>query len=56
MTDERTRWTDERIDDFSGRLDRFEDRVEARFDGLNRTVIASMAAIMATLIAQILFG
>jgi hypothetical protein len=85
MTDERTRWTDERIDDFSGRLGRFEgrvdsrfdrfesrvderferleghvdagfDRVDARFDALNRTMIASMATIVAALIAQILFG
>ena len=28
----RSRWTDEQIDDFAGRLDRFETRVDQRFD------------------------
>ena len=65
-----TRWTDERLDDQADRLGRFEanvdrrfdkvderfDRVEGRIDSLHRSIYGTTAAILAVLIAQILFG
>ena len=51
-------WTDERMDDFAAHVDqRFNavdkrlDRLEDRFDGLQRTLIVTGGGVIATLIA-----
>ena len=51
-------WTDERMDEFTAHVDqRFNavdkrlDRLEDRFDGLQRTLIVTGGGIIATLIA-----
>ena len=51
-------WTDERMDDFAAHVDqRFNgvdkrlDRLEDRFDGLQRTLMVTGGGIIATLIA-----
>ena len=63
-------WTDKRMDDFADRVGRFEgdvkdrfdkvderfDRVEGRIDSLHRSIYGTTAAVLAVLIAQILFG
>ena len=70
-------WTDKRMDDFAGRVYRFEASVDKRFDqvdkrfdkvdecfyqvegridSLHRSIYGTTAAILAVLIAQILFG
>jgi DNA anti-recombination protein RmuC len=63
-------WTDKRMDDFADRVGRFEgdvkdrfdkvderfDRVEGRIDSLHKSIYGTTAAILAVLIAQILFG
>jgi hypothetical protein len=63
----RARWTDERIDDFAGRLDRFQERVDthvderldrfdSRLDSLVQAIIIAMTSIVGVMIAQIIFG
>jgi hypothetical protein len=47
---------DKRFDNVDKRFDRFEERVETRFEALNKTIYGSTAAILAVLIAQIVFG
>ncbi len=56
----RMTWTDERMDDFAKHVDqRFDvverhlDRLDDRFDGLQRTLILTGGGIIATLIAGI---
>lgn len=60
----RQSWTDDRLDDFrgevnrrfdevNGRLDRIESRLDDRFDGLQRTLLLTGGGIIATLIAGI---
>jgi DNA anti-recombination protein RmuC len=51
-------WTDERMDDFAAHVgqrfnavDKRLDRLEDRFDGLQRTLIVTGGGIIATLIA-----
>jgi hypothetical protein len=44
------------MDDFVDRIGRFESRVDARFESLNKAIYGSTAAILAVLIAQIIFG
>lgn len=61
----RQSWTDDRLDDFrgevnrrfdevNGKLERIEGRFEKRFDGLQRTLMLTGGGIIATLIAGIL--
>jgi hypothetical protein len=64
----RQSWTDDRLDDFRGevnrrfdgvdrRLDRLDDRfdrLDDRFDKLQRTLVMASAGIIATLVAGIL--
>jgi hypothetical protein len=60
----REKWTDERLDDLSkkvddgfarmdSRFDHMEERFDARFDALNRTLIGSAAVVVAALIGLI---
>jgi hypothetical protein len=61
MMSPREKWTDERLDDLNRKVDlgfarmdaRFEHlegSIDAKFDGLNRTLIGSAAAIVAALV------
>ena len=60
----RTRWTDERLDDFTERFDRFEERVDtriderldrfdARLDSGRSAVLIAMATILASAIGAL---
>lgn len=61
MMTPREKWTDERLDDLSkkvdqgfarmdARFDSMEERFDARFDALNRTLIGSAAVVVAALL------
>jgi hypothetical protein len=63
MMSPREKWTDERLDDLNQKVDlgfarmdaRFEhleSRIDSKFDGLNRTLIACAAAVIAALIGS----
>jgi len=63
MESTRGKWTDARLDDLSGRIDRLESRMDGRFntldaklDRLQQTLIGSMASVMLAFAAQIIFG
>jgi hypothetical protein len=60
----RETWTDQRLDDLNKKVDkgfadvdarlvRLENRLDAKFDGLNRTLIASAAVVVAALLGII---
>jgi hypothetical protein len=63
-------WTDKRMDHFADRVDRFDanvdrrfdkvdqrfDRLGGRIDSLHRSIYGTTAAVLAVLIAQIIFG
>lgn len=63
MMSPREKWTDERLDDLNKKVDQgfarmdarfehLEDRIDAKFDGLNRTLIGGAAAIIVALIGS----
>ncbi|MDQ2629363.1 MAG: hypothetical protein M3Y75_00100 [Actinomycetota bacterium] len=63
MESSRAQWTDARLDDLAGRIDRLESRMDAGFnsldakvDRLQQTLIVSMASVMLTFAGQIFFG
>ena len=63
MEASRAQWTDARLDDLAGRIDRLESKMDvrfnlldAKFDRLQQTLIVSMASVMLAFAAQILFG
>ncbi|HWO84026.1 MAG TPA: hypothetical protein VNM38_09610 [Solirubrobacterales bacterium] len=67
MESSRAQWTDARLDDLGGRIDRLETKMDARFnsldakfdakfDRLQQTLIGSMASVMLAFAAQIIFG
>lgn len=67
MESSRAQWTDARLDDLAGRIDRLESKIDARFnsldakfdakfDRLQQTLIVSMTSVMLAFAAQILFG
>lgn len=63
MESSRPQWTDARLDDLVGRIDRLESKMDsrfnsldARFDRLQQTLIVSMASVMLAFAAQIVFG
>jgi hypothetical protein len=67
MESSRAQWTDARLDDLVGRIDRLETKMDARFnsldakfdakfDRLQQTLIGSMASVMLAFAAQIIFG
>jgi hypothetical protein len=49
----RATWTDERLDDLSRRVDDGFDRVEARLDGLQRTMIQIGGGTIVTVLATL---
>lgn len=63
MQSSRAQWTDARLDDLVGRIDRLESKMDtrfnlldAKFDRLQQTLIVSMASVMLAFAAQIVFG
>jgi len=63
MMTPREKWTDERLDDLNRKVDdgfarmdarfeRLETRLDTKFDGLNKVLIGSAAAIIAALIGS----
>lgn len=67
MESSRAQWTDARLDDLVGRIDRLESKMDGRFnsldakfdtkfDRLQQTLIGSMASVMLAFAAQIIFG
>jgi len=63
MERSRAQWTDARLGDLAGRIDRLESKMDARFnlldakfDRLQQTLIVSMSSVMLAFAAQIIFG
>ncbi|HEX6603236.1 MAG TPA: hypothetical protein VF030_11405 [Solirubrobacterales bacterium] len=63
MESSRAQWTDARLDDLAGRIDRLEAHIDARFnsldakfDRLQQTLIISMTSVVLAFAAQIVFG
>ncbi|HEY6731822.1 MAG TPA: hypothetical protein VI039_12465 [Solirubrobacterales bacterium] len=64
MMNPREKWTDERLDDLNRKVDQgftrmdawfehLEARIDAKFDGLNRTLVGGFCVIVAALIGLI---
>lgn len=67
MESSRAQWTDARLDDLAGRIDRLEAHIDvrfnsldakfdAKFDRLQQTLIVSMTSVVLAFAAQIVFG
>ena len=67
MESSRAQWTDARLDDLAGRINRLESKMDSRFnsldakfdakfDRLQQTLIVSTSSVMLAFAAQIIFG
>ena len=67
MESSRAQWTDARLDDLAGRINRLESKMDARFnsldakfdtkfDRLQQTLIGSMASVVLAFALQAVFG
>jgi hypothetical protein len=63
MESSRAQWTDARLDDLAGRIDRLESKMDTRFtaldgkiDGLQRTLIGSMTSVVLAFVLQPILG
>jgi RecB family exonuclease len=63
MESSRAQWTDARLDDLAGRIDRLESKMDgrfnaldAKFDRLQQTLIVSMTSVVLAFALQTVFG
>ena len=67
MESSRAQWTDARLDDLAGRINRLESKMDARFDSLDakfdakfdrlqQALIVSMSSVTLAFAGQVFFG